>query len=257
MVLIDDPVAGRLKRIGINKVEGNLDGPNGQIYDRFRGTKYSFEKTIRGIKACLRATLPLRVNVTVNRLNFTCLADITDLAWDLGITEMAFLSLIQSGRGDVNFSEIYLTAEEYAAVVNPQLRELSRRYRGKMTLLYQGDAELMAWGDPAGVMPSCGAGRIHCTITSTGIVKPDVYFPDDDPAVIAGHVRQASLSSIWKESTVFQRLRQSPPGICRECPDAFCAGGNLYRSYKHYGTLMAGPDPDCPYLIPKHLMRIN
>jgi MoaA/NifB/PqqE/SkfB family radical SAM enzyme len=245
LTLIDEPMADSLAAIGIDKIEGNLDGPTASIYDAFRGVPGAFGKTLRGIKACRDKNLSVRLNVTVTRLNAGCLEEILRLAIELGMKDVAFLPLIQAGRADANFGDLSIPYDEYTATIEPQLKALFRDYQDRANILYEGCAEMMAWGDPAGILPACGAGRIHCTVSPKGRVIPDVYFSDEDVNAVAGDVRKQPFLDIWRESPVLQGMRRMPAGLCADCRDWNCAGGDLYRAYKWHGSLMAGPDPRC------------
>lgn len=245
LTLMHDRLAGFLADIGVNKIEGNLDGPTAEIYDRFRGVSGSFARTLEGILACTRRNLSLRLNVTLSRLNVNCLEEIVCLALDLGVHDLAFLPLIRAGRANDNFDNLSLSFGEYVSETRPKLKEMAAAYQGKARLLFEGDPELMAWGDPAGVLPACGAGRIHCTITPRGFVTPDVYFADTDPVAIAGNIRKTRFTEIWCESPVFRAMRRMPGGLCSDCSERNCAGGDLYTAYQWHGSLMAGPDPRC------------
>ncbi len=103
--------------------------------------------------------------------------------------------------------------------------------------------------DPHGVLPLCGAGKLHCSITPWGDVKPCAFLPDD-PACIAGSVRERSLLEIWQNSPLFSAFRRLGNPICEACGDARCAGGCRVRVYAATGSLGGAPDPKCSRLAP-------
>ena len=248
LTLIDSSIARALKDIGVYKVEGNLDGHDEKTYENLRQVPGSFQKTLAGISHCLEAGLPVRINCTLTRLNWPHLEDIAGLAYSLGVNDLAFIRLIPAGRGDVNFQELDLGEEIYRQDALPRLRHLRLRYQGTVNIGYEQDEEIIIASDPHQMLPWCGSGRIHCTVTPSGLVKPDHSFPDDDPEVIAGHIRSEDFAYIWRQSPVFRKIRHTRFPECEGCSHRGCAGGDVYRIYHHYGHLMEGRDPRCPYI---------
>jgi MoaA/NifB/PqqE/SkfB family radical SAM enzyme len=245
LTLVDAEIAQRLRDVGFYKIEGNLDGPNAEIYENLRQTKGSFEKTVNGIRNCVSVGLPVRVNCTLTRLNYEYIEDIISLAFDLGVTDIAFIRLIPAGRGDKNFVNLDFGEDFYRRELVPKLHELRLKYRNKIDVGFEQENELIKLHDPNNAMPWCGSGRIHCTVTSNGDVKPDHSFPDSDPNIIAGNILKNDFEIIWRESSVFKIIRQTKLAECLGCKHIQCAGGDVYRIYRHYGRLMGGKDPRC------------
>lgn len=248
LTLIRDETARRLKEVGFFVIEGNLDGHNAEVYERLRTTKGSFAKTIRGIRACLDAGLRVRLNCALTKLNHDHIEDVAELARSLGVRDLAYLRLIPAGRGDTNFQRLDFGEPFYESEILPRLRALEEKYKGELGIGYEQNTASIEASDPHRLMPHCGAGRIHCTITPDGRVKPDHSFPDEDSRVCAGNVLDDDILRIWRESDVFHVIRQTRYPICNGCEHRGCEGGDVYRSYNEHGSLMAGPDPRCPKL---------
>lgn len=237
--------AERLKDIGFYKVEGNLDGPDAPTYEALRNTPGSFTKTMEGIRNCLEAGLPLRINCTLTRLNEKHITRVAELAASLGVTDLAFIRLIEAGRGGDNFQKLDFGEAHYRRQILPRLIELRHRYAGVMSIGYEQDEEIIGFSDPNKLLPWCGSGRIHCTVMPNGQVKPDHSFPDDDPAVIAGNILERDFAEIWRTARAFKTIRQTSFPECSGCEHIGCAGGDVYKIYTHYGSLMSGRDPRC------------
>lgn len=238
-------VARRLKDVGFYKVEGNLDGPNAEIYEALRNTPGSFAKSLEGIRNCVEVGLPLRINCTLTRLNEDHIEAIAALARSLGVTDLAFIRLIEAGRGGDNFDSLDFGEAHYRTRLLPRLKELRQAYAGVMTVGYEQDQEIISACDPNKMMPWCGAGRIHCTITPDGRVKPDHSFPDGDDRVVAGNVREQDIMDIWRGAPLFKKIRHTRLAECAGCEHVGCAGGDVFRIYTHYGEVMGGRDPRC------------
>jgi radical SAM protein with 4Fe4S-binding SPASM domain len=233
----------------IFKIELNLDSHIPEIYDMFRGIKGAFERSLEAIKLCLEEGISFRVNVTVTKLNINHLQEIASYAIELGIPEIVFVPLRPAGNA--------LSAKT-ALEVDPTTyyNALSELHRFRETLapdkrsaiVSEFDRNMMKYINPAGMMPACGAGRLHCTITPQGNVKLCPTFPDN---LIAGNVMRESLRKIWTESEVFRKVRNplSLPPQCVSCPEIGCFGGCLIRGMNAHGKLLGGPDPYCPRLL--------
>ena len=245
LTLIDRDMARKLHELGMYKVEGNLDGHDAETYEKLRGVRGSFQRTIEGIRNCLDVGLPVRVNCTLSRLNCGHVAKIVELAVRLRASELAFIRLIPAGRGDDNFSQLDFGERLYRNEILPSLRKLRERYKGRIHIGYEQGEEIIRMNDPNQLMPWCGSGRIHCTVTPTGLVKPDHSFPDGDPAIIAGNILKEDFVSIWQSSQVFHKIRHHRFPECERCRYVGCVGGDVYRIYHHYARLMAGRDPRC------------
>jgi radical SAM protein with 4Fe4S-binding SPASM domain len=245
--LITPQAARKIRKIGLYKVEANLDGPCADVYDEFRGVKGSFEATIKGIKALKAAGFPVRINVVVNKLNYDKIPKILDVAVELGANDVALLRLSPGGRALQNWDKIVLTDEEYDEL-SPLFKSLREAYSRKLLLAWEGDTVLGSLVDPFGLHPACGAGRFHFTITPTGAVKPCPSWDDDDPFAIAGNCSTERLIDIWKDSKLFKLLQTADIPLCRDCEKRGCMGGCRLRAYQKYGGLPGGPDPRCKRL---------
>jgi radical SAM protein with 4Fe4S-binding SPASM domain len=245
LTLIDAGIAQQLRDVGFYKIEGNLDGNTSEVYEALRQTKGSFQRTIQGIRHCVNVGLPVRVNCTLTRLNYKYIREIVELACNLGVMDIAFLRLIPAGRGDENFVKLDVGDDFYSKELVPKLNKLRTEFAGKIGIGFEQETELNKLSDPNNTMPWCGSGRIHCTITPEGNVKPDPSFPDNDPKAIAGNILNDNFRIIWSGSEIFRKIRHTRFSGCQNCRHIQCAGGDVYRIYHHYGEIMAHRDPRC------------
>lgn len=252
--LIDDEVARRLYELGCYTVEANLDGPDAESYDEFRGVKGAFEATVKGIRTCLRNGLTVRCNVTATKKNIFRLKEIIDTAWSLGLRALYAIPLEPGGRGYSNAPELEFTVEDSA-----RLREyyddvtdwIAQKYGNEFTLVRPTEAVLdhrenIADGpsDPTKIMPLCGAGRLHCSIGPTGHVILCSSAGKQIP-ITPGDVLHEDFEKIWLEADVFKEVRRAGIPGCSTCEIANCHGGCYVRRFHKYGKAAAGPDPKC------------
>ncbi len=255
---IDEEMAKRLKEVGIYKIETNLDGPNAEIYDKFRGVPGSFDLTVRAIKAIKAQNIPLRINIAFCKMLLPYYEEIIDLAVELGAIEVCLAPLRLAGRVFDFSDELWFTPTEYASALS-QVMQLNKKTKAKhgdsLILIFQGNDELIPIVNPANSFAACGAGRLHCTVTPTGKVKPCPAFPDDE-IFMAGDLRKQTLKAIWDASPVFQDMRNTNIPVCDTCNEEGCMGGCRIQSYWVHKGLLAGPDPFCNKAIKKEIRKV-
>lgn len=253
MTLLDKKAAQKLKDLKCLKVEGNLDGPDADSYDKFRGAKGAFDATVRGIRACQEVGLPYRLNITVTKQNVYQLKDIIKTAAELGVEELACVPLEMGGRGFKNRSKLEITDKEhielasyYADVEKFALEEYGDRLIFIPPVINEGlNNQLFSIIDPNAAMPSCGAGRLHCCVSPRGNVMLCPSANEDIP-ILPGDLKKYSLGQIWNEAEVFKIVRQNNTNCPSDCEGYFrCAGGCHVRTFQKYGAVGAGTDPGC------------
>jgi radical SAM protein with 4Fe4S-binding SPASM domain len=86
-------------------------------------------------------------------------------------------------------------------------------------------------------------GKGFCFISHVGDVCPSGFLP-----LPAGNVRERSVVDIYRNSTLFQELRDPAllKGKCGACPFREVCGGSRARAYAVSGDYLAS-DPSCLY----------
>lgn len=232
--LIDDEKAKRLKEVGCLKVECNMDGATAQSYDAFRGVKGAFDRTVRGIKACIEHGIPLRCNVMETKKNIFELKDIVKTCHEIGVKEVCVVPLEDGGRGNSNKQELKFTPGEYENVKQfyDEVSEwVEREYGNEIYLITPrsvADHPLLVSNKN---MPMCGAGRVHCTIDPYGNVK---LCPTDRNTLKDENVNllKRSLSDIWNHSSVLKQIREKDFLKCSSCINMECEYGCPVSRYR-------------------------
>jgi radical SAM protein with 4Fe4S-binding SPASM domain len=94
---------------------------------------------------------------------------------------------------------------------------------------------------------SCPAGRSMLNVSYDGYLYPCAFLITPEREFAAGHLRQASLLTLWREAPVFQMLRTlEKEAPCQDCHiyGKTCVGGCIAVSYFSTGRLTA-TDPMC------------
>ncbi|HEX2910095.1 MAG TPA: TIGR04053 family radical SAM/SPASM domain-containing protein [Chloroflexia bacterium] len=269
----------RLKAEGARAISLSLDGSNSEIHDNFRRVPGSYDWTVSGWKMAREIGLKLQINTSVTRYNLFDLPDLFALVRDLGAMTWSLFLLVPTGRA---LAEDEISPDDYEAVMN-FLYDASKFIGAKTTEGHQYKrvvlqrAALEARGLPPEEYMNLNstyrqlkarllevtrdtpnpepADRIRRTpmhinsaegfvfISLRGEVFPSGYLP-----LKAGNVMEKSLVEIYRESPLFQSLRDKSQlkGRCGQCEFNTVCGGSRSRAYAVTGDVLA-EEPFCNY----------
>ncbi|MFW6068731.1 MAG: radical SAM protein [Chloroflexota bacterium] len=285
--MIDERVAAKIKASGIRRVSVSFDGADAATHDHFRGTG-AFEAALRGIGHLRVAGVPTQINTTVARHNVHQMPATLALAKDVGSVALHLFLLVPVGCGVQIADDHQITPEEYEEVLNwmydaemegdielkatcaphyfriTRQRQAQERRRGLIRqgpqsmrrqrqagnqhhphAQHHGQSGAHPGGQPAlnAMTKGCLAGTGVAFISHRGEVFPCGYLP-----VEAGHVRQEALASIWRDSPIFNQLRNPDllSGKCGICEFKRVCSGCRARAYGMSGDIL-GEEPFCTY----------
>lgn len=226
--LVTREIAARLKRLPRRPlISVSLDGMTPETHERIRGPG-SFAKTIAGIVMLKAADLRVRPFTVLSRLNYRELPRIVEFVQSLGINSLNVTPPSSCGRARRYAQEMALKPTELREALETTLRIEESRPRfftgpwAHMLRFYR----MLKEGSPAtpegadGTFRNCGAGRSSLTISCDGTVVPC----DMSHTYRAGNIRDRPLTEIWRDSAVFNAIRQcrgmplSQVHGCQECP---------------------------------------
>lgn len=256
--LITDEIAEKMVDSGIKRISISLDGASEQSHDQFRGVQGAFEGALRGIRHARNAGMEFQINTTITKSNLDQIPAIQQLAIDLGAVAHHIFLLVPTGRGKYIVDQ-EITAREYEETLNwfydrkensplqlkatcaPHYYRILRQRAGA-----EGKTVTFQTHGLDAVTRGCLGGTGFCFISHRGIVQPCGFLD-----VPCGDVTLESFSSIWKNSEVFQQLRnfKQLKGKCGGCEYKRVCGGCRARAYEATGDYMA-EEPLCSY-IPK------
>lgn len=243
-----------LKQAGLRRLALSLDGPTPALHDSARGVTGSFAKTLEGMYWANAIGLPVQINTTVSRRNVAELEQILAVIRNFRIVMWSLFFVVPTGRAEAAdmlspeeiervFARIHQIAQEVPFKVKTTEAQHYRRYM--LQQRRQKNAhEAPAEGVP-GILP-VNEGKGFMFISHTGEVQPSGFLP-----VSAGNVRSTSVMEIYRNSDLFQKLRDSDNlgGKCGGCEFREICGGSRARTYAMTGDIFA-EDPSCAY-IPK------
>lgn len=258
----------KAKEVGLARWAFSLDGPTAEIHDHFRGTKGSFDLTMRAIKYLHELEIPIQINTVISRYNVNALDEMAKLVEDLDCVLWSVFFLVPTGRGKdtdmispvehekvfrwlydlskrVKFDIKTTAAQHYRRVViQSKMRETKdaeQQIRYEDALMQGKTGQIDGLGRaPQGV--NDGNGFVF--ISHTGDVYPSGLLP-----VKAGNVRETPLAEIYRESPIFKDLRNPDKykGKCGVCEFRHVCGGSRSRAYAMTGDYMES-EPFCVYI---------
>ncbi|MFD7263875.1 TIGR04053 family radical SAM/SPASM domain-containing protein [Streptomyces sp. NPDC059874] len=250
----------------------SLDGSTADRHDSFRGVSGVYDRTLDGWRAARELGLKVQVNTTVTRDSLEDLADIAALVKREGAMLWSGFVLVPTGRGEQldpltpaeiedvlhflhdcgsimatktteghHFRRVALQrAALEARGERPELGPLYRRLTARAVELGLFEGERRAVRRPP---MDVSSGRGFVFISHTGEVHPSGFLP-----VSAGNVKDRPLTEIYRESELFERLRDPSllRGKCGACEYKTVCGGSRSRAYGFTRDVLEA-DPYCAY----------
>lgn len=257
--LLTREIVFHLKDAGLARLAVSMDGASPLTHDAFRGMSGSFARTLDAVRWANEAGLPVQINTTFSRRNIAEIDAIVTLMETLRITLWSVFFLVPTGRGKLNdllsaeefedvFAKIYRLSKSASFDIKTTEAQHYRRY-----FLQQRAAERRLGTaieapeklpDTIGRAPrGLNDGKGFVFVSHIGEVFPSGFLPSS-----AGNIRNQALAQIYRESPLFQALRNPAmlEGKCGACEFKHICGGSRARSYALTGNPF-GEEPCCSY----------
>lgn len=266
--LVTEGIVGKMLSSGIKRVSISIDGADAGRHDAFRRVPGAFEGAMRGIEIMKHGGMEFQINTTITQANLDQLRDIHDLTLKIGAAAHHIFLLVPTGRGK-DLADQAISPETYEetlewfhgqsescpiqlkATCAPHyyriLHQKKRHQRSEVRAKQAGS------GHPLNAMTrGCLGGSTFCFISHVGQVQPCGYLEID-----CGRVTEQGFEEIWKQSRVFNELRNLGlyEGKCGRCEFIKVCGGCRARAYEVTGNYLA-EEPFCIY-EPKKITRIS
>ena len=241
-VLITERVASKMVECGVKGVGISIDSIDPDRHNSFRGSPKAWEHSVRALEICKAQGLEVLVQTTVMEENYDEIPALLDFAREKGAWSFNLYFLVQTGRGQ-DMTDLSASATEamLSRLVETQDEYRPMLVRSKCAPQYK----QIAYSKGRGGLESggCMAATEYCRITPEGNVTPCPYMD-----VVAGNVLEESFPHIWRQSSVFNALRDTAnlKGRCGACEFKNMCGGCRCRSYAATGDFLA-EDPACTY----------
>jgi radical SAM protein len=266
---LTDSTLQAMRQHGVKTVSLSLDGATPLIHDAVRGIPGHFDETLKAVATLKRCGFSVQINTTVMATNVEELADVAVLMHELGVDIWEVFFLITTGRGTAvlasspeeneDICNFLVDASRYGFTVRtveaPFFRRVAAQRRaylegGVVTrptgALYHRLRERLTrqLGEPSAPARTTSAatrdGKGIIFVAANGDVYPSGFLP-----LRLGNVRDQSLSAIYRESALLQKIRSATfNGVCGVCEYAQLCGGSRSRAYAASGDPL-GSDPGC------------
>lgn len=265
-LLVNDEVCENIKKSGIRIVSLSLDGSTAATHDDFRQQEGSFQGVMNAAEFFRKHEIPFIVNSSFTKRNQHEIEGCYKTAKSIGASAWYMFLIVPTGRGEEIMKELVskedyedilewhygIEREELEMMVRPTCApQYYRVWKQKSDEEGKGtDRRNLSFGTGGG--KGCIAAQSICFVSSEGNVFPCSYFP-----LSAGNVLEESFEKIWKESKIFNDIRdfKSYEGKCGVCKYLGVCGGCRARSYAVTGDYMA-EEPFCDY-VPENFSRCN
>jgi radical SAM protein len=246
-----------LRDAGLARLAVSLDGAGEAVHDAFRGVRSSHRHTLRILDRARALGLPVQINTTVARQTVGELPALAGRVEALGAVLWALFFLIPVGRARASAA---LGASEIEGVLH-WLADLAPQvpFGVKTTEaphFHRVLAQRAAAGGsgPGRAAPATGrldrVGRAGRAVTDgngfvfidhVGQICPSGFLP-----LPAGNVRRDDLVAVYRDSALFQALRDPARlgGRCGRCEYRTLCGGSRARAFAATGDPLA-EDPGC------------
>ncbi|HYD83277.1 MAG TPA: radical SAM protein, partial [Opitutus sp.] len=253
--LLTEAAIDGFKAAGVTRMAISVDGHDAPSHDDFRGIPGTFDRAMLALRHAQKIGLETQFQTTVTRRNMANLPKIADIAADVGTKMWSLFFLIVTGRaGEADD----LTADEYEKVfafmyslsktapfaiktteAMHYRRYVAQRMRDEHGPRPETEGARQVAFRTAGV--SDGKGFVF--VSHTGEVFPSGFLP-----VSGGNVLRDPLTSVYRDSDLFRRLRDTSlrEGKCGICEYVKVCGGSRSRAYALTGDYLAS-DPRCVY----------
>jgi radical SAM protein len=265
--LLTKAIVVRLKEAGLARLAVSMDGASAATHDAFRGLQGSFARTLDAVRWANEIGLPVQINTTFSRRNISEIDSIVSLMEKLRITLWSVFFLVPTGRGKLDdllnanefeqvFTKIYSLSKTASFDIKTTEAQHYRRF-----LLQQSVAERKA-GATALISQDKTADTIGRSLRGLNDGKGFVFishigevFPSGFLPMPAGNIRQRGLSAIYRESPLFQSLRDTSKleGKCGQCEFKDICGGSRARAYALTGNPHA--EEACCSYVPRGFVQ--
>jgi radical SAM protein with 4Fe4S-binding SPASM domain len=248
--LVTAKTVALLQETNVFQVQLSIDGI-GDMHDRFRGVKGSFQRALDAIKLLKQANFGVIISTTVNKTNIAQISRLIDLSLDVGASVFKTTLFIPTGRGKSSQHELSLDSDDVrrlALLMAAKEEEVSGQLVLKKDGFYPWLLEENHLPDPAWLRAQnvgCAAGTSSLFITADGNVVPCPFLRH----LVIGNLRRDDFSKLWDSDAlnVFRTLKPGDlKGKCSQCEylGKQCYGGCRAAALAYSGDLY-GEDPLC------------
>lgn len=248
-----------LKSAGLSRLGLTLEAGNAALHDHLCGIVGSYERTLATIKWANECRLPIQIHTNLRRRNLHNLRQIASvisrfriLGWSISFPVPQPRESLHELPSAGEFEEAFSTIHELAHELPFKVKTVDAPHYRRFVVQQRTTARVAAGG--LRLLPSLHGGipgilpinqeRASIFVSSTGEI-----FPSRGLRVAAGNTRTHNLAEVYRNSLLFQALRDpgNLKGKCSYCEFKDLCGGSRARAWAVHGDVFA-EEPCCSYL---------
>lgn len=160
---IDEQAVATLREARVAGVDISIDGHTPGLHQLVRLHPTSFQRAVRGIEACVRGEIPLRVTSCVIPETAAHVYELAELLVGLGVKVLVIQTVLPSGGRAVEHPYLAV-APSVIPTIDEQIERARARWGDQISI------DLRA-GASSGAAPGCPAGRQLLNISANGDVS--------------------------------------------------------------------------------------
>jgi pyrroloquinoline quinone biosynthesis protein E len=211
---LDDDRVRALRDAGLDSVQLSFQSDHYDLADEIAGARAHQHKL--DVAAKIReAGIPLSLNFVIHRRNIDRLAQMIELAENLGAERVELANVQFYGWAFLNRAALLPTSEQVVRARDTAIAAKAR-LTGKIDIFYV----LPDYYETRPKPCLNGWGQRYLTVNPIGDVLPCPTASSAIPDLRFENVRERDLDWIWRESESFNRFRGTEwmPEPCRSCP---------------------------------------
>ncbi len=193
----DKPLLKRISNLGLMSFQATLHGHNSSIHDRFTKVEGSFEKTLDTLRTMKGLGVYVQAAVSINTNNIKHFNQIISFLESEKMNYVFNYEMLPKRTGDRSPVELNISENELSECYSKTGISQKHRLSGKLP-----------------DNPPCNAARSLVSIDPSGRV-----FPCIELRMCAGDIKKENFSSIWKNNSVFQQIRDLKFENLVNCPE--------------------------------------
>ena len=251
--LLTTEAIAEFQKCGISRMAISLDGPDAATQDGFRRVVGTYDRATEALRFARDIGLETQVQTTVTKRNLNRLGEMAEQVAEVRAKMWSLFFLVVTDRA---LEADDLTGDEYEKVfeflyalskVAPYEVKTTEGLHYRRYIAQKLTEEHGGRGGAGGRLlwrtSGVSDGKGFVFVSHTGEIYPSGFLP-----ISAGNVRVNSLVDVYRNSTLFQILRDTShrDGKCGCCEYQKICGGSRARAYALTGNYLAA-DPRCVY----------
>ena len=236
----------------LGQVNISMDGLD-DVYS-VNGRQGSFGKADSAIQRLRLSDIPVGINCTVSKKNFSHLKDIIAYAAKRGLNEIEFLKYKPSGRGRTAYNEFALS-QDMIRNIYPLLMKYGDLYSVEVKIDCSFIPALVYHHPPKDeleklAVTGCDGGNLLLGVKSNGMFSACSFVENDEDV--------NKINDLWHSSPhlrYFRNWTSTAPEPCRSCDYLMICRGGCRAVALHLTGGFENPDPECPFVYDYYLEK--